>query len=261
MLAGISTSTFYPELTENALRQLAVFGVQAAEVFFNSFSELEEGYVRELSRIAQDGDVKVLSIHPFMSGLEPLLFFSDYRRRFDDAVEFYKRFFHAANLLGAKILVFHGNRRESVRTWPEYFDLFGELMEAGQRMGVTVAQENVPRCQSYCPEFFKAMTDYLPEARFVLDTKQCIRAGYTALEMAQAMGDRVLHVHISDYDETHDCLPVGRGRLDLGALLQTLVGYGFDGGVLLELYRQNYGGYEELWESYDTILSAIRKAC
>ena len=172
VLAGLSTACFYPELTERGLMFAASIGAQAAEVFFNAPSELTDSFVRELRRIADGSGTRILSVHPFTSGLEPLLFFSGYRRRFCDGVELYKRYFHAANLLGANLLVLHGDRRISQKPRSAYFDAFGELAGEGRAMGVTVAQENVPRCASYCPDFFRDMRQYLPDARFVLDIKQ-----------------------------------------------------------------------------------------
>ncbi|MCQ4895808.1 sugar phosphate isomerase/epimerase [Anaerotruncus sp. DFI.9.16] len=257
MLAGISTACFYPELTERGLSYIAGLGAQAAEVFFNAASELDDCYLRELRRTADGGGTRILSVHPFTSGLEPLLFFSDYRRRFADGIAFYQRYFHAANLLGAKLFVFHGDRRNTTRSRRFYFDRFAELCEAGRRMGVTVAQENVPRCAGYCPDFFTDMRAYLPGARFVLDIKQCVRAGYSPAEMADAMGEGLVHLHVSDHGARGDCLPLGAGELDLAALLGRVRGYGFDGGVMLELYRDSYGGYGELDDSYARILAAI----
>ena len=140
MLAGLSTACFYPELTERGLMFAASIGAQAAEVFFNAPSELTDSFVRELRRIADGSGTRILSVHPFTSGLEPLLFFSGYRRRFCDGVELYKRYFHAANLLGANLLVLHGDRRISQKPRSAYFDAFGELAGEGRAMGVTVAQ-------------------------------------------------------------------------------------------------------------------------
>lgn len=176
MLAGLSTACFYPELTERGLMFAASIGAQAAEVFFNAPSELTDSFVRELRRIARWLGHAYFICSPFTSGLEPLLFFSGYRRRFCDGVELYKRYFHAANLLGANLLVLHGDRRISQKPRSAYFDAFGELAGEGRAMGVTVAQENVPRCASYCPDFFRDMRQYLPDARFVLDIKQAVRA-------------------------------------------------------------------------------------
>lgn len=260
VLAGLSTACFYPELTERGLMFAASIGAQAAEVFFNAPSELTDSFVRELRRIADGSGTRILSVHPFTSGLEPLLFFSGYRRRFCDGVELYKRYFHAANLLGANLLVLHGDRRVSQKPRSAYFDAFGELAGEGRAMGVTVAQENVPRCASYCPDFFRDMRQYLPDARFVLDIKQAVRAGYTPGEMARAMGSGVVHLHVSDHNAKNDCLPIGTGDFDLAALLRQVKSQGFDGGVILELYRDSYGEYEELSSAYQNICAAIESA-
>ncbi len=257
MIPGISTACVYPEVTEKGLELIGGFGAQSAEVFFNAPSELEESYLKELRRMADGAGVRILSIHPFTSNIEPLFFFSGYLRRHRDGIELYKRFFHAANLLGADLLVFHGDRREATRPYESYFERFVGLMEAGQRMGVTVAQENVPRCTSWQPRFFEEMAKALPEAKFVLDVKQSLRAGFAPMEMAKAMGTGLVHLHISDHDQTHDCLPVGKGCLDTKKMLEELKRQGFDGGVILEVYRDNYQVYEELGESYQKILEAI----
>ena len=259
MLAGISTACLYPELTERALDTILRFGIQSTELFFNAFSELNPNYLRELRQRADDCGTRILSIHPFTSAMEPLLFFSGYYRRFEDGLEFYKQYFEAANLLGAEILVFHGDRREAQRPYESYFDRFAMLMEAGRRMGVTVAQENVPRCASWQPHFFEQMRRALPQARFVLDVKQCLRGGFSAEEMAQAMGDGLVHVHLSDHCAGQDCLPIGKGDMNLPRLLQQFRKQGFDGGVILELYRNNYRDFSELDESYRKILDAISK--
>lgn len=257
MLAGISTACFYPELTEQALACISGFGAEAAEIFFNAPSELEDNFTSQLKKIADGNGTKILSVHPFTSGLEPLLFFTEYRRRTLDGLELYKRYFHAANMLGAKIFVLHGDRREATKPYSRYFEMFGELAEIGRSMGITVAQENVPRCSSYCPDFFTAMADCLPDARFVLDTKQCVRAGYSVAQMLSAMGNRVIHLHVSDHDAQHDCLPAGKGILNFAKLVSSLKQYEYDGGLILELYRDNYGDFCELKESYQYLFKAI----
>lgn len=261
MVPGISTASLYPQETERALRLLARCGVAATEVFFNAFSELEEPFLRELAKTARTGGLRVLSVHPFTSGFEPLLLFSNYRRRTLDGFEMYKKYFNAANILGAKLVVIHGDYRGHSHPRAAYFDVFGELLEHARRMGVEVVQENVSRCTSHTPDFFSEMAAYLPEARFVLDTKQCVRANVRIFDMMRAMGGRICHVHISDHDGEHDCLPVGRGTFDVAGLLRRLrCEYGFDGGVLQELYRDNYGPVDDLIEGYQRLQRCVENA-
>ena len=257
MIAGVSTSCLYPEKTEQALLCLGRMQIGAAEIFLNAPSEWEEPFVRELGKIAADHGIRILSLHPFISGLEPLLFFSDYERRLYDGIELYKNYFHAANLLGADILVFHGDRKESRRPIGFYAERFARLIEAGRAMGITVAHENVARCVGCAPGFFRALRGQLPQAKFVLDVKQCIRAGCSTEDMLEAMGDGVIHLHLSDHAPGRDCLPLGEGTMDLAALLKQMQAAGFDGNVVLELYRDNYGTYSQLADSYRQILGCI----
>ena len=58
MRIGASTSCFYPLETEKALKKVTELGFERAEVFFNSYSELQEGFVKKLSAI-----VRLLSTH------------------------------------------------------------------------------------------------------------------------------------------------------------------------------------------------------
>ena len=53
--------------------------------------------------------MNITSVHPYCSGFEPFLLFSDYIRRFKDGINIYKDFFWAASYLGAKVLILHGD--------------------------------------------------------------------------------------------------------------------------------------------------------
>lgn len=260
MQAGVSTACFYPELTERALEYLARGGVKAVEVFVNAFSELEEPYLRCLRETANAAGTRIVSLHPFTSALEPLLFFSDYDRRRQDSIEKYKRFFHAASLLEADFVVFHGGRREDTQQ-ERYFEQYDLLARAAAGIGVTLAHENVARCVGWTPDFFRTMRAQLPDARFVLDIKQCVRAGCDPLEMLEAMDAGLAHVHISDHDAVHECLPLGCGEFNLVELIKRIYAGGYDGAVLLELYRSNYNAPDELLESYHMLENIIQTVC
>ncbi|MFA9381939.1 MAG: sugar phosphate isomerase/epimerase family protein, partial [Acetanaerobacterium sp.] len=128
------------------------------------------------------------------------------------------------------------------------------LYELGRSYGVFVAQENVVRCRSHSAQFIGEMRSALGEdVRFVLDTKQAVRAGQDLFEMVDAMGERLLHVHLSDHSERGDCLPVGSGTLDIKRLLNALKTVGFDENVIMELYRENFDEPEELMVSLKTL--------
>lgn len=258
---GISSASFYPQLTEVTVRQLGERGVTCAEVFLNTLSELEPGYLKELRRTADAGGVRVVSLHPFTCAFEPFMLFTHYERRFEDAVEWHRRYFEAANLLGASVFVFHGDKWRGPEGRPvcpdeEYFERFARLRDLGKEFGVVVAQENVERCRSRDVDFLRRMIRYLDgDAALVFDNKQAVRSGVRWEDYLRELGGHVAHVHISDNGPAGDCLPLGEGTLELSAMLQALRGQGFDGAVIVELYGEYMESGEPVYES----LSRLRE--
>lgn len=255
MKTGISTSCFYPMNTEIALRTLCEMGVEHTEIFINSAQELKPAFLRQIKEMLDEFGVHATALHPFSSGIEPIYFFSDYERRFLDGIELYKQYFDAAARLGAQLVVFHGDRKENSHTAEHYFERFYKLSQIAKAMGVVLAQENVERCRSRSPRFIRKMRQALPEARFVLDNKQALRSGCDLYEMLDAMGDALVHVHVSDNSPTQDCLPPGLGQLDFRRYFDALCALGYDGAIILEIYRSNFLKARDLYTSYKFLSS------
>jgi len=257
---GISSACLYPEVLEESIKRLCDSGVKNIEIFLNTFCECKKSFLQELKKMTDDAGVNILSLHPFTSGFETFLFFTNYPRRFNDAVDMYKRYCECANILGSGILVFHGAKRDFKISYEEYFEKYGRLVDACAENGIAISHENIPRCISCCPEFFENMRKYLPNAKSVLDVKQTIRAGYTVDEMINAMGSSIAHVHISDHNKSADCLAIGKGSLDVLSFLNKLRDIDFDGGVIIELYRENFNDFSELYDCYKYLQSIYLKS-
>jgi sugar phosphate isomerase/epimerase len=192
--------------------------------------------------------------------MEPMLFFSGYKRRLDDGIEYYKKYFNAMNILGAEIFVFHGNKKLAQLSPECYCESYSRLVEAGKSFGITVAQENVSRCTSGSLSFLKRMMDYLgDDAKFVVDTKQAIRSGENNFDILRTLGKHIVHVHISDHGEMGDCLQIGRGRFNVRQFLSILNENSPDCSVMLELYRSNFDGISDLVNNYNTLVNMIKK--
>lgn len=250
MKLGISTSCLYPMATEEAALWLADRHTPYLEVFLNSFQEAEPAFVRDLRKKLAERGTRALSVHPFSSVLEPLFLFSDYGRRYQEGLELYRHFFEAAAMLGAEVLVLHGDSLGSRFPEEEVFSRFGELALLGRQFGIILAQENTVRSRSRDPGFLVRMKGALGElAAFTLDVKQARRAGYAPGDFLDPLGNAVRHIHLSDADGERDCLPVGQGSEDIGGLMARLQEMGYEGGVMLELYRENFGAPQELIES------------
>lgn len=257
MRAGISTACLYPLYTEESLRAIASIGPACVELFFNSMEELTPSYVRDLRAMADSHGILITSVHPYLSVLEPMFFFSQYDRRFCEGLEVYHKFYHAANLLGADAVVFHGDYKQSALPRPEYFERFDRLWRDAAAHGVSLCQENVERCSSRDAAFIREMRNALPHVEYILDVKQAIRAGEDPFRLADIMGERLKHLHLSDHREDADCLLPGQGVLNIRELLAAIAKNGFSGSVIVELYRQNFGDLVELSAGFTHVANIL----
>ncbi|MCC8068887.1 MAG: sugar phosphate isomerase/epimerase [Ruminococcus sp.] len=251
MKAGVSSACLYPQILERAVEDIAKCGIKATEIFINTDCELEEFYVRELRAILDYYGTECISVHPYTCSIEPMMFFSNYERRVNDALRYYSKFFKAMNILGANIFVFHGNKETLSVEESLYFDRFFKLSEVGKQYNIIVAQENVARCQCNNIPFMVNMVNQLGDvAKFVIDLKQAIRNNVELFDIINSVGKNIAHIHISDHTSTHDCLPLGMGILDVKLLLKRLKEVSFNGAIMLELYRNNFDTIEQLHENY-----------
>ena len=247
---GLSTACMYPEILEQVIECYGKLGVSQLEIFFNTFSELSKEYVRELKKRVDFYGMTVCSVHPFTSGLEPLMLFSEYERRVGDMLELYKRFFEAMQFLEAKVFVFHGDNRANERNAALYAERYQKLYRCGKEYGVIVAQENIVRCKSGDLDFLKELKCLLgKEIAFVFDIKQAVRSGYDPMEVLQVMGDQTVHLHLNDHLPGKDCLLPGCGRFDFSGCIRYLREIGNIPTMVVEVYHNNYKLPIELAES------------
>lgn len=259
MNIGVSTACLYPEPLEEALYSLAVNGVSNVEIFVNTHSELKKSFAHGVASLLKRFDVKCTSVHPFTCEIEPLMFFSNYERRINDMLEYYKLYFRFMNIVGADTFVFHGGKPMSTLTPELYCERYLQLYRLGKEFGVTVAVENVSRCKSANSSFVKDIANRLgDEFAFVLDTKQAIRAGESPFRFIEAVGDKITNVHISDSGEMGDCLLIGKGRFNFRQFFEKLNVVSPDCNITLELYRNGFGGISDLITSYNTLNRMIR---
>lgn len=249
-------------LLEKSFSTLLRLGFRNFEIFVNTFSEIGEEYLAKLKQAADDSGSSIRSVHPFTSGYESFLLFSGYRRRFEDSLELYRHYFHACNVLGAEIFVLHGWKCDRIDiTEEEFFERYLRLFALGREYGVTVAQENVNLFCSDNPAFIGRMRRACGnECAFVLDVKQAVRGGSDPFAMCRAMGEKICHVHINDNDDTSDCLIPGVGTMDYARLLHTLRSFGYDGSLMIEVYRKNFEKPEDLLAAKLFLEDAIRNS-
>lgn len=263
MRCGISTACFFPEEMLDAIRQVIETGAPVTEIFLNTFSELEEGFIQKLEKIVLDSGIRVASIHPFTSMMEGFFFASHYKGRMADGLALYKKYFEIASRLGADKLVFHGDHRINMELFSArlYARNFKTLAALGREYGVTLCHENVYYCRLAEVEDVQLLAPMLgKDAAFVLDTKQVQRAGNSVKAMVEAMGEGIRHVHISDFAEGDDCLPPGQGGFGFSGLIGSLLKLGYEGDLVIEVYRDNFTQSDDLRAAMEYINALLVQA-
>jgi sugar phosphate isomerase/epimerase len=270
MKIGVSTASLYPIHTEKALLETARLGVKNVEIFLNSVSELEGEVFSHIQDTVKEYGVNIISVHPFSSPLETLFLFSSYDRRVTEIMDLYKQYFDMMNKLNSKIFVVHGAIASAKCPDERYIERLHGLIEAGRGFGITVAQENVSYCKSGRVEFLQMLARELADSiSFVLDIKQARRAGYHPSELLDKLGNKIVHLHLSDAvtdciaarGQENDCLPIGAGNFDFTDFFEKLKKLEYKGDAVVELYRDNYSEYSQLADSVEKLEKLLQKAC
>lgn len=255
MNIGVSTASYYPLETELALEEIGKAGIKTTEVFFNAESELKSSFIDILEDVKDCYGIKIAAVHPTMSLAEPFVIFSNYQRRFDEAIDKFARYSEVAARLGAKYIILHGGRPASPVSDEEYCERYMLLKEETLKNGVTVLQENVAKYRAGEVEFMHSMRDILGNnAEFCFDIKQAVRCGYSPLELAEEFVANIKHLHISDHSLSSDCLLPGDGKFDFSEFFDLFEANGYAGDAVIEVYNNAYKTYDQLIKAYNSII-------
>ncbi len=260
MKYGISTGCFFPKTPKEALLELKKLGVKYTEIFINADSELSTEYLLELKKIADDGGIEIVSIHPFTSAIEGFLFFSryDYKAKFEDSIKFYERYFKACNILGAKYIVFHGSFLEyTFISLERYTQVMNKIASKALEYGVFISQENVNKYVSSNIENLKYIYNNTKEnLLFTFDIKQAVRAKEDIYKMIDSVKDRISHIHISDFTKDSDSLLPGDGNFDFLKFNKYIKKSTSAKAMLIEVYEDRYKNENSLKKSLDFLYFA-----
>ena len=250
MKIGVSTASLYPLETELALETIGKSGVKNTEIFFHSESELKASFVDILLDIKEEYGLNISAVHPTMSLAESFMIFSEYERRFYDALDKFARYSEVAAELGAKYIILHGGKPNGLTEDSDYCERFMALNRETRKNGVIVLQENVVNYRSGDIEFLRSMRQILGEdAQFCFDIKQSVRCGYNPLDLINEFIGSIRHFHISDHSLAGDCLLPLRGKFDFTSFFQILKCNNFDGACNIEVYKNAYKEKDEIFSS------------
>lgn len=255
MAIGASSACFYPLETKDSLEEIGKLGIHNAEIFFNADEELSKGYLAELNKIKSFYDIKTSSLHPFTSACESFFFFSRYKKRFYEMTEYYKKYFNAANEIGADIVVIHGAKYPCEVSDEEYFERFAYLIDIGKAFSVNVTQENVFSTCAGNPDFLRRMKKYLGnDFKFNFDIKQMKKCSFELEDFLPEFASSIVNVHVSDNNISETCLPPGQGTFPFERLFGEMKKANYNGDYIIELYRHNFKTPQDIRNSYDYLI-------
>jgi sugar phosphate isomerase/epimerase len=260
MQVGISTASLFPKCnTEQALNVIKSLGVNVAEVFFSTFYEYRPEFAKSIL-----GDVQGLtinSVHVNATNFEPNLF-NPSRRVRGDGYYWLDQLGRSAKLLDCKSYTFHGFHRLLGNTGDNYDSMAGYIAEAVEFMagyGVNLCLENVFWCTYNRPGVFAELKKRVPSLCGVFDIKQARRSDYPWQMYVDEMAGAISYAHLSDVAENGKmCLP-GKGKYDFEEIIKRLLGVGFDGNLIVEVYGRDYESFEEVKQSCDFLKEIVYK--
>lgn len=231
---GLSTSSVYPLKTEDAFRLARLAGYDGVEIMVTRDETTQDA--SKLNALAKKYAMPVLSIHAPVLMLTAFVWGRDPRVKLEKSAEL-------ARATGARTVVVHPPFRWQGGYAQQFLDIVRELRTAS---GVEIAIENMfawnvagRGLKAYAPGWNPVSMDC---DAATLDFSHAALSGANALQMANALGPRLRHVHLCDgsgsleegrvFDE--HLLP-GRGTQPVAQVLAGLAASDWNGSVVAEV--------------------------
>lgn len=247
---GLSTSSVYPESTAHAFGYAATVGYDAVEVMVGIDALSQQ--TSAIKKLSQHHEMPICAIHA------PCLLFTQ-RVWGTEPWGKLERSAEMAHEVGAEVVVVHPPFRWQRDYAANFVDGIAALENS---TGIKFAVENMypwratskRGMEMYVPGWDPSQEPY---ANTTIDLSHAAIAHSDVIEMAQRLGDRLRHVHLTDGSGSakDEHLVPGRGTMGAAAFLNHLAVVGFDGEIVLEINTRRCGSKEErlvdLQESLD----------
>lgn len=244
---GLSTASVYPMKTEAAFEYAAELGYDGVELMVWGESVSQD--IEAVAKLSQRYGVPVLSVHAPCLLISQRVWGANPIAKLDRSVR-------AAEDLGAQTVVVHPPFRWQRRYVEGFTEQVAELEDSSE---VMVAVENMfpfrtdrffpgqtkermrrrgggpgPGISAFAPSYDPLDGNH---AHYTLDLSHSATAGTDALEMAERMGDGLVHLHLCDGTglPADEHLAPGRGTQPVVEVCQMLAAGDFAGHVVLEV--------------------------
>jgi sugar phosphate isomerase/epimerase len=240
-LIALSTSSVYPDRTPDAFEVAARLGYDGIEVMV--YPDPVSQNVDVLRRLSDYHEIPVVAVHAPSLLLTQRVWGREPWGKLLRSKEIAER-------LGARVVVLHPPFR-----WQREYarDFESGLARMSDEGGVIFAVENMYPLRArgtemapYARHWDPVNQDY---PNVTLDLSHTAASGSDALAMADALGDRLVHVHMADGTgmaiPPDEHLVPGRGSQPCAELLHRLSATGYDGVVVLEVNTRRALSREE----------------
>ncbi|HEX6198057.1 MAG TPA: sugar phosphate isomerase/epimerase [Jiangellaceae bacterium] len=226
---GLSTASVYPEGIATAFEMARDVGYDGIEVMV--WTDPVSQDIARVAKLSDRFDMPVLAIHA------PCLLITQ-RVWSTDPWERLRRSVEAADKLGAPTVVVHPPFRWQRDYARDFVDGVARLEEES---GIAIAVENMypwragrREMPAYAPHWDPTDQKY---AHVTLDLSHTAVSGSNALAMAEALGDRLTHLHMADGTPSarDEHLIPGRGNQPCVEVLELLARRGWSGTIILEI--------------------------
>ncbi|HEX5862502.1 MAG TPA: sugar phosphate isomerase/epimerase [Nocardioides sp.] len=237
---GLSTASVYPESSAHAFAYAAALGYDAVEVMVGIDALSQQ--VSAVRQLAEHHDIEVCAIHA------PCLLFTQ-RVWGTEPWGKLQRSAEMAAQVGAEVVVVHPPFRWQREYAANFVDGIAALEES---TGIAFAVENM---YPWRASSRRGMEMYLPGwdpseepyANTCVDLSHASIARSDPVAMAQRLGERLRHIHLTDGSGSakDEHLVPGRGTVGADAFLTHVAGSGFAGDVVLEINTRKCVDREE----------------
>ncbi len=237
-MIGLSTASVYPESTANGFELASRLGYDAVEVMVGIDPISQE--VDAVRHLADYHQMPVCAVHaPCLLITQRVWGIEPWGKLEKSAA--------MAVAVGADVVVVHPPFRWQRDYARRFVDGIAELEE---RTGVAFAVENMypwrasrREMEVYVPGWDPSREDY---ANTTIDLSHSSVSRSDPVAMAQRLGDRLRHIHMTDGTGSakDEHLVPGRGTQPVVELLEHLAGVDFGGHIVLEINTRKAGNRE-----------------
>ncbi len=237
---GLSSSSVYPESTAHAFSYAAALGYDAVEVMVGIDALSQQ--TAAVHQLSEHHGMPISAVHAPTLLLTQRVWGTEPWGKLERSAEM-------AHGVGAEVVVVHPPFRWQKEYARDFVDGIAALENS---TGIRFAVENMypwratkkRGAEMYLPGWDPSAEPY---ANTTIDLSHAAIAHSDVIEMAERLGERLRHVHLTDGSGSakDEHLVPGRGAMGAAAFLQHLAGVGFAGEIVVEINTRRCNSREE----------------